>query len=104
MANIFDLFKKIESSSSDKLPVTHIIAGLGNVGKEYDNTRHNAGFIAIDALALLDKGGIYVVQMKLIKPEHLTLKLVIVVHYGKGRSYRFDKVIIDIGCYLVTER
>ena len=51
MANIFDLFKKIESSSSEKLPVTHIIVGLGNVGKEYDNTRHNAGFIAIDALA-----------------------------------------------------
>lgn len=28
-----------------------IIAGLGNPGKEYENTRHNAGFMAIDALA-----------------------------------------------------
>lgn len=28
-----------------------LIAGLGNPGKEYDNTRHNAGFIAIDKIA-----------------------------------------------------
>ena len=27
-----------------------IIAGLGNPGKEYENTRHNAGFMVIDAL------------------------------------------------------
>ena len=30
--------------------VSFIIAGLGNFGKEYENTRHNAGFIAADAL------------------------------------------------------
>lgn len=28
-----------------------IIAGLGNPGAKYDNTRHNIGFMAIDALA-----------------------------------------------------
>jgi len=28
-----------------------IIIGLGNPGREYDNTRHNAGFMALDALA-----------------------------------------------------
>lgn len=50
MSNIFDLFKKIETSSSG-VPITHIVAGLGNIGKEYEKTRHNAGFIAIDALA-----------------------------------------------------
>lgn len=29
----------------------YIIAGLGNPTKEYENTRHNIGFMAIDALA-----------------------------------------------------
>ncbi len=29
----------------------YIIAGLGNLGKEYDNTRHNIGFAAIDYIA-----------------------------------------------------
>ena len=29
----------------------YLIAGLGNIGKEYDNTRHNIGFRILDALA-----------------------------------------------------
>ncbi len=39
-----------------------IIAGLGNPKKEYDNTRHNIGFEAIDALA--DKYHISVMNIK----------------------------------------
>ena len=50
MANIFDLFKKIEQKS-DTGPVSFIIAGLGNIGKKYERTRHNAGFLAIDYIA-----------------------------------------------------
>ncbi len=50
MSNIFDLFKKIERQT-DTTPVSFIIAGLGNPGAQYQKTRHNAGFIAIDYIA-----------------------------------------------------
>lgn len=39
-----------------------VIVGLGNPGKKYENTRHNAGFIAIDALA--EKYGIRIEEKK----------------------------------------
>ncbi len=50
MANIFDLFKSIEKKT-DTAPITHIVAGLGNIGAKYEKTRHNAGFIALDHIA-----------------------------------------------------
>ena len=39
-----------------------IIAGLGNPGKEYENTRHNVGFMTVDALA--DRYGISISEKK----------------------------------------
>ncbi len=39
-----------------------VIVGLGNPGKKYENTRHNAGFISIDALA--EKYGISISEKK----------------------------------------
>ena len=40
----------------------YVIVGLGNPGREYQNTRHNIGFDVIDALA--DVAGISVIERK----------------------------------------
>ena len=61
MSNIFDLFKKIEKKA-DTTPVSFIIAGLGNPGAQYQKTRHNVGFVAVDYIA--DKLGVRIDRAK----------------------------------------
>lgn len=50
--SIFDVFDRIsQNSSGTRGKIEYVIAGLGNPGLEYENTRHNAGFFTTDILA-----------------------------------------------------
>ena len=51
-------FKKEYASNS----IEYIIVGLGNPGRQYENTRHNAGFIAMDYIA--DNLGVKINKIK----------------------------------------
>ena len=62
MSNIFDLFKKIEKKEEINSPISYIMAGLGNPGSDYINTRHNAGFSAIDYIA--DRCGVKIDRLR----------------------------------------
>ena len=56
MLHLFD--KKPESAG----PVEFLIVGLGNPGSKYDETRHNAGFMALDYIA--EKCGVKIDRLK----------------------------------------
>lgn len=58
--NMINLF--VKKTAAQGGAVEYIVAGLGNPGRQYENTRHNAGFIALDKLA--DKYNCNVSKMK----------------------------------------
>ncbi len=61
--DIFDLLKnKMYPADAKAGPVEYIIVGLGNPDSKYQNTRHNAGFLAVDRIA--EKSGCSVDRMK----------------------------------------
>ncbi len=68
--SIFDIFKALEKDKKEKTGLTppeFIIAGLGNPGTQYENTRHNCGFMAAETLA-----DIYETPLKRLRFKSLT--------------------------------
>ena len=52
MGDIFDIFKSIEKEKSAPAgAVSFVIACLGNPGREYERTRHNAGFMCAEYIS-----------------------------------------------------
>ncbi|MBR1831283.1 MAG: aminoacyl-tRNA hydrolase [Ruminiclostridium sp.] len=62
--SVFDIFRKLEEERAPAPvgAVEFIVCGLGNPGTQYENTRHNTGFMALDTLA--DKLGADVKRLK----------------------------------------
>lgn len=49
---MFDILKKLfQRTVTEPDPMKYLIVGIGNMGAEYDGTRHNIGFDVVDAMA-----------------------------------------------------
>lgn len=70
--SIFDIFKQIEKEKAPQTPIEFIIAGLGNPGTKYEDTRHNCGFMSVETLAEM-----HGTEIKRLKFKSLTAEITI---------------------------
>ncbi len=87
----------------------YLIAGLGNVGAEYENTRHNIGFAILDALASDLKANFeigrhaFIADAKLKGRQLLLIKPTTYMNLsGKAVKYWLDKEDVLIENLLVV--
>ncbi|MBN4062271.1 aminoacyl-tRNA hydrolase [Bacteroidales bacterium AH-315-I05] len=86
----------------------YLIVGLGNPGKEYENTRHNIGFKVLDALAeesgtsFLDKRHAFIASSKFKGRTLVLLKPTTFMNLsGKAINYWLQKEKISLDKLLV---
>lgn len=118
---MFKLFGNKKKGSIDFL-----VVGLGNPGMKYEDTRHNAGFMAIDSLARKHKTEIRRVRFKgttgqceidgkkilLLKPQtymNLSGQSVIeAMHFYKLKPHQviimFDDIMLDVGMIRIKRK
>ena len=90
---IFEVFDRISANSqAQRGKIEYVIAGLGNFGMEYDNTRHNAGFFTVDKLAGIQ-------DLEALVPVFFVKLLQAVVLRGKaaaggGVDYKQDLALV----------
>jgi len=88
--------------------VKYLIAGLGNIGEEYKNTRHNIGFQILDALAgasnisFNDKRYGFVAEYKFKARTFILLKPTTYMNLsGRAVAYWLQKESIELSNLLV---
>ncbi|HNZ83885.1 MAG TPA: aminoacyl-tRNA hydrolase [Candidatus Pacearchaeota archaeon] len=96
----------------------YLIAGLGNPGKEYQNTRHNLGFMALDLLAsdweekfdaLISKTQISNKDVVLVKPQTFmnlsgkAISQIMNFYKIKDLIVIHDEMDIDLGKVKISE-
>jgi peptidyl-tRNA hydrolase, PTH1 family len=88
--------------------VSFLIAGLGNIGPEYELTRHNAGFLAADQLADKFKGSFTMERLAFkaeIKHKGKAIHIIKPTTYmnlsGKAINYWLKELKIPISNLLV---
>lgn len=88
----------------------YLIVGLGNIGAEYEGTRHNAGFMVLDALAeelgltfeprryaARAEGRVKNKQLVLIKPStYMNLSGNAVRYWAKEESIPLENILVVV--------
>lgn len=86
----------------------YLIAGLGNIGDKYANTRHNIGFVATDALVQDLKDSFSIERHAMVSRPRFRARQLVVIKpttymnlSGKAVKYWMDKENIPIENILV---